>query len=73
MYQVNRLRMYLILFVALFLQFTLARYVAVGGARPDLVILSVIFFGFSTGRTSALRSALLPDVWRIFLRSTFSG
>lgn len=59
MYQVNRFRMYLILFAALFLQCTLVRYVAVGGIRPDLVILCVIFFGLFFGRSTGLEAGLV--------------
>ena len=62
MYPVNRPRMYLVLFAALFLQCTLAGYVAVGGVRPDLVILSVIFFGLFLGRSAGLEAGAVAGL-----------
>jgi len=59
--------MYAVLALALFVQFAAARYLAVGGVSPDLVIACVIFFGLyggpSRGFEAGLAAGFAQDVF----------
>lgn len=79
MYKVSRLRMFAVIFSSLALQMTLARYLAIGGVKPDLVIMCVIFFGLFYGRSAGFEAGLaggfLQDVFALdfFGLNTFLG
>ena len=49
MYKITRFQIYLILFAALFLQGGVLNYVKIFGAKPDLLVIAVIFFGLFLG------------------------
>jgi len=79
MYKVGRLRMYSVLFAAMALQMTIAPYLAIGGVKPDLVIiciiLSGIFFGPRAGFEAGLLGGFLQDIFALdfFWTNTFLG
>jgi len=64
MYKVTRPEMYAALFVAIFLQFTAARFLAVGGIKPDLVIMCVIFFGLYFGSPKGFEAGLVAGFFQ---------
>jgi rod shape-determining protein MreD len=54
--KVNRFSMYLLLFIALILQMTIVDYLKISGAKPDLMLILVIFFGLFFGVSAGLES-----------------
>lgn len=64
MYKVTRPEMYAVLSIAIFLQFTAARYLAVGGVKPDLVIMCVIFFGLYFGSPKGFEAGLVAGFFQ---------
>ena len=69
MYKIARVQIYLILVIALFLQGGFVNYIAVSGAKPDLLAMCVIFFGLFLGPAAGLESGfaagLLKDVFAL--------
>ncbi|MDD5428527.1 MAG: rod shape-determining protein MreD [Candidatus Omnitrophica bacterium] len=69
MYKIARIQIYLILATALFLQGGAVNYVAISGAKPDLPLMAVIFFGLflgpAAGLESGLAAGLLKDIFAL--------
>ena len=69
MYKIARAQIYLILAAALFLQGGLINRIAICGAKPDLLVMCVIFFGLFLGPTAGLESGfaagLLKDIFAL--------
>lgn len=68
MYKIARLQIYLILIVALFLQGGILNYFMICGAKPDLLLMCVIFFGLFLGPTAGLESGFVAG----FLKDIFA-
>lgn len=64
MHTVSRPKMYTVLFAAIFLQFTVSRYLALGGVKPDLVIMCVIFFGLYFGSAAGFEAGLVAGFFQ---------
>lgn len=60
--------MYGILFSAVILQLTIAPYFAIGGVKPDIVIMFVILFGLSFGPSAGIEAGILGG----FLQDVFA-
>lgn len=64
--KVNRFSVYLLLFIMLVLQSTLLDYIKIFNAKPDLLLLLVIFFGLffggALGFETGLAAGLLKDI-----------
>ena len=54
MYKIARIQIYLILIAALFLQGGILNYIKIFGAKPDLLLMLVIFFGLFLGPAAGL-------------------
>ena len=69
MYKIARTQIYLILIAALFLQGGPLNYVKIFGAKPDLLLILVVFFGLflgpSAGLESGLAAGLLKDIFAL--------
>ena len=69
MYKIARLQIYLILLVALFLQGGIVNYITIFGAKPDLLLMCVLFFGLFLGPAAGLESGfaagLLKDIFAL--------
>jgi len=67
MYKMKRLHIYSILVVAFLIHMTVLNYIEIAGAKPDLILMCVIFFaiflgpaiGFETGLVAGLAQDLL--------------
>lgn len=59
MYKVGRFRVYCILFMALLLQVTILGHFRIAGARPDLMVICVTFFGLFFGRSAGLETGIV--------------
>lgn len=68
MYKVSRFSVYLILAVALFLHLTVLNHIRIFGARPDLMLVFVIFFGVFLGAARGLETGLVAG----FLQDLFA-
>lgn len=64
MHKVNRFEMYAVLFAAILLQFSVSRYLAVGGVKPDLVVICVIFFGLYFGGPKGFEAGLVAGFFQ---------
>jgi len=68
-YKIARLQIYLILCAALFLQGSILNYAEIFGARPDLLLILVVFFGLflgpAAGLESGLAAGLLKDIFAL--------
>jgi rod shape-determining protein MreD len=57
-YKVNRFHIYLALVLALFAHVTLLNYFKIFGAKPDLLLICVVFFGFFLGGRLGLETGI---------------
>jgi len=68
-YKIGRIRIYLILLAALALQAGPLEHIRVFGARPDLLLSCVVFFGLflgpAAGFESGLAAGLLKDIFAL--------
>ncbi|MDP3804266.1 MAG: rod shape-determining protein MreD [Candidatus Omnitrophota bacterium] len=62
MHKINRAQIYLILLVALILQAGPLNSLKIFGAKPDLMLMSVIFFGLFLGSGLGLESGLAAGI-----------
>ena len=62
MYKIARIQIYLILIAALFLQGGILNYIKIFGAKPDLLLMLVIFFGLFLGPAAGLESGLVAGL-----------
>lgn len=58
MYKVGRLKVYCILLLALLAQITVMNRFRIFGARPDLMVICVTFFGLFFGRSAGFETGL---------------
>ena len=69
MYKIARVQIYLILTAALFLQGGLLNHIKIFGAKPDLFLVLVVFFGLflgpPAGLESGLAAGLLKDIFSL--------
>ncbi len=69
MYKIGRTQIYLILLAALALQAGPLGYVRISGARPDILLACVVFFGLflgpAAGFESGLAAGLLKDIFAL--------
>lgn len=67
MYKINRFQIYLIILMALALQAGILNSIKIFGAKPDIVLISVVFFalffGSGTGLESGLVAGFLQDIF----------
>lgn len=68
MYKVSRLRVYSILALALILDLTLLDHIKIFGVKPDLVLISVVFFGLFLGRRMGIETGFVAG----FLKDIFA-
>lgn len=59
MYKISRFQIYLVILVALILQAGILSSIKVFGAKPDIVLISVVFFALFFGSGAGLESGLL--------------
>ena len=59
MHKVGRFKIYCILFMALLVQTTILGHFRISGARPDLMVICVTFFGLFFGRSTGLETGVL--------------
>ncbi len=59
MHKVGRFKVYFILFMALLAQATVIWHFRISGARPDLMIVCVTFFGLFFGRPAGLETGIV--------------
>ncbi|MDO8524909.1 MAG: rod shape-determining protein MreD [Candidatus Omnitrophota bacterium] len=64
MYKIARFQIYLILAAAIFLQGGLLNYVKILGAKPDLILICVIFFGLFLGPAAGLESGFAAGMMK---------
>lgn len=60
--KVSRFSVYLVLFISLVLQVTAVDYIKIFGAKPDLMLLAVIFFGLLFGGSIGLEAGLVAGL-----------
>jgi len=76
-YKINRLHIYLILLACLLLHLTVLDYAKLFGARPDLMLIAVVFFslflGWKRGLESGVAAGLMQDIlaFNLFWVNTF--
>ncbi|MCX5686287.1 MAG: rod shape-determining protein MreD [Candidatus Omnitrophica bacterium] len=68
MYKINRFQIYLIILAVLVLQAGILNSIKIFGAKPDLVLISVIFFALFFGSGAGLESGLIAG----FLQDLFA-
>ena len=73
MYRINRLKIYLVLFLFFIIDTVWMDRFAVNDARPDLLIIFVIFFGFFYGRGLGLEVGLVSGLLKDALGIGFFG
>jgi len=61
-YKIRRIQIYLIILLALSLQTGALSYIKVLGVKPDLMLISVIFFGLFLGSGAGLESGLVAGI-----------
>lgn len=59
MYKINRSQIYLVMILALFIHLTMLDHIKVFGARPDLILIAVVFFGLFSGPERGLEAGVL--------------
>jgi len=68
-YKISRFQIYLIIVAALFLQGSVFNYMEIMGARPDLLLMVVVFFGLFLGPAAGLETGfaagLLKDIFAL--------
>lgn len=62
MYKISRLQIYFILALGLLLHLTVLDRIMIFGAKPDLMLIPVIFFGFFLGRNAGLESGFVAGL-----------
>lgn len=62
MRKIKRSQIYLILLVALLLHLTLLNHIKIYGAKPDLILLCVVFFGLFLGPGAGLESGAFAGI-----------
>ena len=69
MYKIARFQIYMILFAALLLQGSILNHAMILGAKPDLLLIAVVFFGLFLGPAAGLESGfvagLLKDIFAL--------
>lgn len=73
MYKISRFSIYTTLFLALFFQMTIFQYLKVFGAKPDLLLACVIFFGFYIGPGAGLEAGLVAGALKDVFALDFLG
>lgn len=73
MYTVKRLPIYAALFFALILQMTVLNYLRIFGAAPDLLLITVIFFGLFFGAGAGLESGIIAGILKDVFALDFFG
>ena len=73
MRKINRFSIYLTLFLALFLQAGIANNIRIFGARPDLILMSVVFFGLFSGAGAGFESGIVAGAMADILALDFFG
>lgn len=68
MYKIGRVQIYLIIIAALFAQITFLNYIKVFGAKPDLMLLCVVFFAIFLGPAAGLEAGIVSGI----LQDTFA-
>lgn len=68
MHKITRVRIYATLAIALMLQMTLFNNLKILGARPDLTLIAVIFFGLFLGGGAGLEAGLIAG----FVKDVFA-
>jgi rod shape-determining protein MreD len=63
-YKINRFQIYLVLFTALFLQGAVFNHLRVFGARPDLLLIAVVFFGLFLGPGAGLEAGFAAGLFK---------
>ena len=73
MYKIARSNIYFILLLALLLQITALDHLRIFGAKPDLVLIAVIFFGFFLGQGAGLETGIVSGAACDMLGLDFFG
>ncbi len=68
MHKVNRVYIYLALILALFVHITFLNYIKIFSAKPDLLLICVVFFGFFLGGRIGLETGIVAG----FLKDMFT-
>ena len=73
MYTIKRSHIYFIMLSALFIHVTCLDYVKVLGAKPDLMLICVIFLGLFFGEGSGFESGLIAGILKDLFSVDFLG
>ena len=73
MHTIGRLRIYAVLALALLLHLTVLEHLRICGVRPDLVLASVVFFGFFLGPAAGLETGLVAGAMEDLFALDFFG
>jgi len=72
-YKINRIYVYVILLIALFIHLTVLDYVKIFGAKPDIMLACVIFFGLFAGAGMGLESGIAAGLMKDLYSLDFFG
>lgn len=73
MYKINKLPVYAILCVALFLHLEVLGHIRIFGAKPDLMLACVVFFGLFSGAFAGLHAGLFAGILQDVFALDFFG
>ena len=73
MHTIGRLKVYSVLLLALLLHLTVLEHIRIWGARPDLVLACVVFFGFFLGSEAGLETGLVAGAMEDLFALDFFG
>ncbi len=73
MYKINRKNIYFILLIALFFQTALLNHLRIFGAKPDLLLICVVFFSLFLGSGAGLECGILAGVFKDIFALDFFG
>ncbi|MBN2452777.1 MAG: rod shape-determining protein MreD [Candidatus Omnitrophica bacterium] len=73
MHTIGRLQIYFILALALLLQVTVLRHIAIFGVRPDLLVMLAVFFGLFLGPGRGLETGIVAGALADLFALDFFG
>lgn len=73
MYRIARSRLYLTILAVIVLESTLLNYARVLDIQPDLLLITILFFGLFTSRQNAVEAGLVGGLFRDVLSTGFFG
>jgi rod shape-determining protein MreD len=71
--KIGRVKVFLILLAALFIQLTILNYATIFGAKPDIILICVTFFGLFMGSWAGLEVGLVSGALTDIFSLNFMG